>query len=1113
MIKYTYLLLFTLFSITPLFAQVGTPPIIGFAPNEYNGAPDIRAIMQSKRGFLYASTTGGGILEYDGVSWKTIAAPCQYANNLVEDDNGNIFFGDMFFSCAGYLRPNIITGKWESISIQFDLPDSVIQRNDFKARVQNINGEVYYVLNGSTTLRNVPLVHKFKNGKLVPLPITSSILIKVLITKKGLFSIKQAERKIDLFDFNGIKKDSLQIDSLQIDLSREIYQINDYSDNEILFLTIFDNLWKYNFKTKETESFLSPQAKQIIKPTQPLNFNVLNNGNIVIGTVQKGVFILDKNGNILKNISTVEGLRDNIVMATTQDKQSQLWVALYNGINRIDVNAPISVWTKKNGALGSAIQDIVKYQGTYFAATITNVVYLDTNDNTWKPVKGTNIENYIAGVLTLSDKKEHLFIGHINGLDEIIKDEKEGWIVKKIALSNRILRIGRAVNHGSNPDKIYIFGSISLGYINYNEALPNEIKPIESLEGIRINTGITQYINNSIWTTTTDKLRPVRVELPSEKVTILPYDTTGIGYINGNLFLLKNHLDSLFTFDDTNKKNYNEEFSKIFQPYINQAISFQQDSLGSLWIFEPQGFFINILRKTSTGYQRDKLLEQSLGKYIITRIYSEPDDKQIVWVCTTEGILRVDMSKSEIQTENELNFSTHIRQIKIGSDSLIFEGNFVETKKLENDSTQYTVLANQPKNQIVELESINNSISFQVAAPFFIEEKQMQFAYFLEGLDTKWSDWTKLSVKEYNNLHEGNYTFKVKARNYLGKESTEAIYQFKVLPPWHRSTTAYVFYLLFGGGLIFGSTRFYTHRLRQQNEHLENLVSERTDELSQKNAELSTQNEEIVQQRDQLDTKNQYIEEQNKNIVSSINYAKRIQTALLPIEKRIKQEIPEHFIFYKPRDIVSGDFYWIEKVEDKIIIAVSDCTGHGVPGAFMSMLGSSGLTDAVFQQNLTAPDLILTHLHNYIYSALKQNQSDNRDGMDICIIVWDKTKKQIEYAGAMNPLYYVQNEEFIQIKADKIPVGGRMARERIYTSHIINLHVPTTLYLASDGYQDQFGGKDNRKFMTKRFRELLLEISHLPIKEQENRISQVFDRWKGKAHQIDDVLVMGMKIG
>ncbi len=178
----------------------------------------------------------------------------------------------------------------------------------------------------------------------------------------------------------------------------------------------------------------------------------------------------------------------------------------------------------------------------------------------------------------------------------------------------------------------------------------------------------------------------------------------------------------------------------------------------------------------------------------------------------------------------------------------------------------------------------------------------------------------------------------------------------------------------------------------------------------------------------------------------------------------------------------------------------------------MSMLGSSGLTDAVFQQNLTEPDLILTHLHNYIFSALKQNQSDNRDGMDICIIVWDKAKNQIQYAGAMNPLYYIQNEDLFTIKADKIPVGGTMAKERIYTTHILNLHVPTTIYLASDGYQDQFGGEHGRKFMTKQFRELLLEISHLPMQEQENRISQVFERWKGKTHQIDDVLVMGLKV-
>ncbi|WP_338765503.1 SpoIIE family protein phosphatase [Bernardetia sp. ABR2-2B] len=1108
MIKYIYLLLFTLFSITPLFAQVGTPPMTGFAPNEYNGAPDIRAIMQSKRGFLYASSTGGNLLEYDGISWKRIAVPCSHINTLVEDKNGNIFFGDMFFSCAAYLRPNKTTGQWETVPINLDLPDSIIAGNNFGIRVRQINGEIYCILRGGAIGKDVSSVYQFKNGKFIPLPLKSASTY-TFITQKGIFNVK-AKNKVDLYDLNGIKKDSLQID-IETEPS-EFYQFNDYSEDEILFLTVFDNLWKYNFKTKETSSFFPSDVTQTLKAAQPLNFNILTNGNIAIGTVQKGVFIVDKNGNIIKNISTAEGLRDNIVMATTQDKQNQLWTALYNGINRIDINAPLSVWTKENGILGSTTHNIVKYKDTYFAATISNVVFFDKNENTWKPVKGTNIENFIAGILTLSDQKEHLFIGNINGLQEVIKDNKEGWIAKNIIESNRQLRLRTVTNHPSAPNKIYAWGLANLGYFKYNEP-SNELKRIEALEGVRVVSGLTQRIENSIWTIAVEKQQPVRIELPTEKMTIIPYDTAFVTLFDGKLVLAKSNLDSVFTLDKNNQKVYDKNISNLLKPYRNSTIGFQEDSLGSLWVFNPQEFFINVLRKTENGYQRDNLLEQSLGKYVIRGIYSDSNDKQIVWVSTTEGVLRVNMSKSEVQTDNQANFSTYIRQIKIGQDSLIFDGNFFELKKLENDSTQYTILANQPKNQVIELDFINNSIAFQVAAPFFIEEKQIQFAYFLEGLDEKWSDWTKLSVKEYNNLKEGKYTLHVKAKNYLSTESTETTYQFKVLPPWHRTTIAYILYFVFGVGLIFGSTRFYTHRLRQQNEQLENLVSERTDELYQKNAELSTQNEEIVQQRDQLDVKNQHIAEQNKNIVSSINYAKRIQTALLPMEKRIKQEIPEHFIFYKPRDIVSGDFYWIEKIEDKVIIAVSDCTGHGVPGAFMSMLGSSGLTDAVFQQNLTSPDLILTHLHNYIYSALKQSQSDNRDGMDICIVVWDKTKNQIQYAGAMNPLYYVQNEEFLQIKADKIPVGGTMAKERVYTPHTINLHVPTTIYLASDGYQDQFGGKDNRKFMTKRFRELLLEISHLPIKEQENRISQVFERWKENTHQIDDVLVMGMRIG
>ncbi|WP_291725973.1 SpoIIE family protein phosphatase [Bernardetia sp.] len=1110
--KYKHYLLLTLLLlfVSPTFAQEGTPPMEVFNPSDYNGAPDIRAVMQSKRGFLYVSSTDGSILEYDGVSWNKIPVPCQYVNTIKEDKNGNIFFVDMFLTCASYLRPNTKTGAWEVMPINFNLPDSIRQSGRVQIRLHQANEEIYFILTSSTPniFDGISQVYKFENGELQPQKFELPSQKRIFITPQRIFQ-SQEEGKITVYDFEGIQTDSITI---TITSQQGPYQIEELGKDKFLILTVFDNLWVYDIKTKETKPLLSPNEAQIISTAQALNFHQLNNGNIAVGTVRKGLFILNKEGKIIKNISTAEGLNDDIVMVTTQDQQNQLWAGLYNGINKIDINAPISVWTKREGVLGSTTDNIIKFQNTYFAATISNLLYLDEKDNLWKPVEGTNIENHIAGILTLEDDKKHLFVGNINGVYEIVRNDTGGWKVKYILQAGTQFRIRGVANHISQPNKIYVwtlFGGI--GYINYEEN-QTQIQPIESLKETQIIGGVTSIIQGDIWSVTRERRRPFKIDLPTEEVTILPYDSSYVGYYDGEFLLYNGSLDSTFKLDSEYKKTYYPELSQVISPYSDENLIMARDSLGSIWLFKAQEFFVRVFRKTEKGYQRDNFLEQSLGKYVVRGIYSDPDDKNIVWVSTSVGVLRADMSKSEITSASQENFNTYIRQIKIGKDSVIFDGNFVQTQKLDNDSTLNIVLANQPKEDLLSLTFDNNAIAFNVASPFFIEEKQIQFAYFLEGLDEKWSEWTSLNVKEYNNLKEGKYTFKVKAKNYLGQESTEATYQFEVLPPWHRTTLAFVLYFVFGAGIIFGSTRLYTHRLRKQNEHLENMVRERTDQIMQVNTELQQQNEEIVQQRDQLDTKNQQIEEQNKNIVSSINYAKRIQTALLPMEERVKQQIPKHFIFYQPRDIVSGDFYWIEKVEDKIIIAVADCTGHGVPGAFMSMLGSSGLSDAVFQQKLTSPELILTHLHNYIFSALKQSKSDNRDGMDIAIVVWNKAQNQLHYAGAMNPLYFIQNEELQTIKADKIPVGGTVSRERIYTPHTINLTTETTIYLASDGYQDQFGGKDSRKFMTKRFRELLLEISHLPMPEQEKRMADVFERWKGSHKQIDDVLVMGMKL-
>ncbi|MEM6299267.1 MAG: SpoIIE family protein phosphatase, partial [Bacteroidota bacterium] len=289
----------------------------------------------------------------------------------------------------------------------------------------------------------------------------------------------------------------------------------------------------------------------------------------------------------------------------------------------------------------------------------------------------------------------------------------------------------------------------------------------------------------------------------------------------------------------------------------------------------------------------------------------------------------------------------------------------------------------------------------------------------------------------------------------------------------------------------------------------------------QTNAKLEEQNEELETQRDRIFRQSQKLEVALKNeeeartkIVDSINYAQRIQQAMLDREPRLDQLLPEHFGIFKPRDVVSGDFYWYTWKNGKILVAAVDCTGHGVPGAFMSMIGNNLLDTIVNTNGITAPDIVLAAMHEGVTSALHQEQTENRDGMDMALIVIDKENQTLEYAGAGRPLLIVKNGALETIKGDRHGIGGASEKKQAirFTKHKIPLDAPTAFYIYSDGFTDQFGGEGDKKLGTKRMKELCLEYHHLSVAEQEEKFDTAFEEWRGDSPQIDDVLLIGGRV-
>ena len=286
-----------------------------------------------------------------------------------------------------------------------------------------------------------------------------------------------------------------------------------------------------------------------------------------------------------------------------------------------------------------------------------------------------------------------------------------------------------------------------------------------------------------------------------------------------------------------------------------------------------------------------------------------------------------------------------------------------------------------------------------------------------------------------------------------------------------------------------------------------------------------------------LEVKNEIIEEKNKDITDSINYAKRIQEAILPPKELKNKLFPESFLLFQPRDIVSGDFYWFSEKNGKKLLAAVDCTGHGVPGAFMSMIGNGFLNQIVNEKGVTKPSEILEHLRTLIISSLKQSGADgeNKDGMDISLLSFDDKEGTVEYAGANNPLWIIRkNEERVnptekqfaitnmltntlplpvieEIKADKQPIGIYLTELKPFTNHTIKIHPGDSLYIFTDGFVDQMGGPTGKKFKSKTFKELLFSIHNLPMNEQEKAIRKTLDNWKMDFDQTDDILVIGIR--
>jgi len=408
-----------------------------------------------------------------------------------------------------------------------------------------------------------------------------------------------------------------------------------------------------------------------------------------------------------------------------------------------------------------------------------------------------------------------------------------------------------------------------------------------------------------------------------------------------------------------------------------------------------------------------------------------------------------------------------------------------------------------------------NHLTFEYTGIWFQSIDNLIYRYKLENYDFDWSLPTHSHIITYSNLPPGNFVFKVEVSHKLGTwvSSKDAEFTFKIRPPFYRT---WWFILIAISSIIFAVYYYIksrTSKLQRAKEELELEVQKRTKTIMQQKEEIESQRDEIESQRDFVTKQRDRIALQNENITSSIHYASRIQNAILPPIEEYDLRLRDYFILNRPMEIVSGDFYWIASRNDRILVAVADCTGHGVSGAFMSILGTSLLYKIVnSDENLTAAQ-ILNQLRDEVKYALRQTGKigEAQDGMDISLIILENNKQNYQYAGANNPVYIIRENKIIELFPDRMPIGI-YPNEDSFKNNVGTLFQNDMIYLFSDGFKDQLGGPNDTTIKSKTFQTLLLKNSQLPPNEQMLALNNFVNDWKAGKHQNDDILVLGFRI-